>query len=248
MPRAFGRKPIAKTGIIITPTWELRKNKFLQSVRDIGDRWFVLLTFSLLFFHGVIWFSNAWEEGRVGKFGRRQSRSLVGLWRETNPFRPMIMIGSDQGYVAATKAAMQNLKTALVNFNSDIGRYPRIGVNSIPLAYAKADLKLLGTRPDNILVSSLAGVSNSIGMDYGIFLKLWKGPYMDADPNDFMTDSWESKIKYEYHDGRLWLHSAGPDGEFQPIDQVAIDNYEGDDICMSVGKVKIDSKKAGAKS
>ena len=156
---------------------------------------------------------------------------------------PMIGSITDQGKAAATRASMQNIKTALVNFNNDLGKFPHTGTvyagTAARTAINSACTEYLGDTLDkNILVelNTAAGDSN---MGISAFAKRWKGPYMDSEPAEFMTDAWESKIRYSYSQKAIYLHSWGPDGgnDYDATD-LNVGNEDTDDIVMSVSRVK----------
>ncbi|MBF0499884.1 MAG: type II secretion system protein GspG [Candidatus Riflebacteria bacterium] len=159
---------------------------------------------------------------------------------------PMIGSITDQGKASATKAQMQNIKTALVNFNNDLGKFPFLGLNASDKDQygTSAENSVLGTNvSSNVLVSNSvtgAGYSN-LGIQTATYAKRWKGPYMDSQPEDFMLDAWESKIHYEYYGNMLWLHSYGPDGQSDSSNfftNPPPNPYNGDDIFMSISRVK----------
>ena len=160
---------------------------------------------------------------------------------------PMIGSITDQGKTAATKANMNNIKTALVNFNNDLGKFPFTGTNPKDFAaYNAADTAALGdNEATNVLVSnSVAGNYNNLGIAATTYGKRWKGPYMDTAPNLFIVDSWEAKIRYFLSDKQIYLQTPGADGIFdKPYNSGATPNaaasgYEGDDILVSVSRVK----------
>lgn len=150
---------------------------------------------------------------------------------------PMIGNITDQGKASATRASMQNVKTALVNYNNDLGRFPHIGVTYNSDNINAADGNCLGPNVDkNVLVNENVATPFS-NMNIAAYGKRWKGPYMDADPAEFMTDAWEAKLTFKYHNKQLWLHSKGPDGQ-DDFACAVLPNYNGDDIVMSVTRVK----------
>jgi len=153
---------------------------------------------------------------------------------------PMIGSITDQGKASATRAAMQNIKTALVNYNNDLGKFPFTGTNpALPEAYNAADTECLGADiSKNVLVSnSIGSPIINLGSNTDIYKKRWKGPYMDSDPAEFMVDAWESKIHYKYYNHQLFLHSYGPDNQDDFVNALS-NNYEGDDIVMSISRTK----------
>ncbi len=151
---------------------------------------------------------------------------------------PMIAGIVDQGKVTATKAAMQAVKTGLIRYSNDLGKFPFCGTNaSLGSAYNTAGVSALGTTIDtNCLVTNSSGLLN-LNMPNWLYQKRWSGPYMDTDPAEFMIDPWESKILYQHGNKGIWLHSYGPDG-MDDFVQAIMNNYEGDDIVISLSKVK----------
>jgi hypothetical protein len=138
---------------------------------------------------------------------------------------------------------MHNLKSALINFNNDIGRFPILGDTPNPESVNAAADIVLGKAPaDNILINADACrktmTDRPMGIEPDRFAKRWKGPYMDSDPSDFMFDAWNTKIRYLYHAKAIWLHSAGADKTFEDIEKAKDQNYQGDDIILSVSRVK----------
>jgi hypothetical protein len=62
---------------------------------------------------------------------------------------------------------------------------------------------------------------------------------MDSDPTDFMYDAWGERIKYLHFNKGIWLQSAGMDMAYEScLACVTSPNYTGDDILLSVGKVR----------
>lgn len=141
---------------------------------------------------------------------------------------PMIGDIVNQGKASATRSKMSSLKSAIVTYKNDVGRYPFFGDkgNVSCISAYSADDVLADSVANNVLVNQVVnlGVTGATkdGNDevgywssfYGKGGRKWKGPYMDSDPADFMTDSWGTKIRYHAFDHSLILWSAGPDGEF----------------------------------
>lgn len=158
---------------------------------------------------------------------------------------PMIGSITDQGRASATKSKLSSLKSAILAYNGDTGRYPFWGdsawVKNADL-YNK-DTNLFGDGIDNnILTCSAYGT----GVNTNNFMfnipkyqnQKWKGPYMDAEPLDFMYDSWGTRIKYYHYNRGLWLHAAGPDQTFDAVTDATKTDYVGDDIVLSVARLK----------
>ena len=174
---------------------------------------------------------------------------------------PMIGDIINQGKASATRSKMSSLKSAIVTYKNDIGRYPFVGDKgnvSNMNAYC-ADAVLDDNAERNVLVNPavLLGVTgekpcgdeNSCWSTfYGKGGRKWKGPYMDSDPADFMTDSWGTLIKYHAFDHSLILWSAGPDGEFHNLtngdpnsdvlDSEAYAEGDTDDLFISIARFR----------
>lgn len=174
---------------------------------------------------------------------------------------PMIGDIINQGKASATRSKMSSLKSAIVTYKNDVGRYPFVGDKnkvSSKSAYC-ADAVLADNVANNVLVNqevNLGVTSEARGGDaengywttfYGKGGRKWKGPYMDSDPADFMTDSWGTKIRYHAFDHSLILWSAGPDGEFHEVggdpnsDVLDSEKYaegETDDLFISIARFR----------
>ncbi len=161
---------------------------------------------------------------------------------------PMIGSITDQGRASATKSKMSSLKSALLAYQSDVGRLPFIGNASVNRSESKAyniasgsDLLSYDNPDKNVLTSN-----NEPAVKFGInnYQKKWKGPYMDSDPSDFMVDSWGNNILYCAADKNVYLWSYGADGE--PHDGGVSNAFKAqtsdpdncDDIVISVARVK----------
>ncbi len=151
---------------------------------------------------------------------------------------PMIGSITDQGKSSATKASINNLKTALVNYNNDLGRFPHTANAYISANVNNADTAaLLNQSNQNVLVeNSVGGTFTNMGIN--AYAKRWKGPYMDSDASAFMQDAWDLKIKYFHHNKQIWLQSGGPDGQFNNAADVTVTGYSGDDLITSLSRVK----------
>ena len=155
---------------------------------------------------------------------------------------PMIGTITGQGYASSTKSAMFNIKAALANFRNDVGRFPHTLEGYNPESLNEADGVALGTSEEtNVLVNpNIASYGKGFAnMGISNFQKLWKGPYMDADPGEFMKDAWGRKIKYVFFNSGLYLHSSGVDGVFDEVANVLDTDYTGDDIIIQVSKLKL---------
>lgn len=177
---------------------------------------------------------------------------------------PMIGDIINQGKASATRSKMSSLKSAIVTYKNDVGRYPFYGDKdkvSCISAYSADDV-LADSVANNVLVNQEVnlGVAGEIlntdcatsdgcwSSFYGKGGRKWKGPYMDSDPADFMTDSWGTKIRYHAFDHSLILWSAGPDGEFHNLtngdpnsdvlDSEAYAEGQTDDLFISIARFR----------
>ncbi len=158
---------------------------------------------------------------------------------------PMIGNITDQGRASATKSKMSSLKSALLAYQSDVGRLPYKGKSSKTASnYDQTNLLSNSDETKNVLVYNewpLTCAPNN-------YARKWKGPYMDSDVSDFMVDSWGNTIKYTAQVGskNVYLWSAGPDGEFyesnanadKAFKQQSNAEAECDDILISVYRTK----------
>lgn len=158
---------------------------------------------------------------------------------------PMIGSITDQGRASATKSKISSLKSAILAYKSDIGRIPFIG---LPAnigdggCYNKASNVYLGTNEAaNVLVNEDVGCAD---MNITNYKRKWKGPYMDAAPEDFMMDSWGTKIVYVGYEKNIYLWSAGADMAFSPLTDVlcatTVEADAIDDIIQSIARVRKD--------
>lgn len=181
---------------------------------------------------------------------------------------PMIGDIINQGKASATRSKMSSLKSAIVTYKNDVGRYPFVGDKkqiSCADAYC-ADWLLSDSAVNNVLVNPevLLGVASETTLGdaengywttfYGKGGRKWKGPYMDSDPADFMTDSWGTPIRYHAFDHSLILWSAGPDGEWDEdgnnphpnvLNSEAYAEGETDDLFISIARFRRKFKAKG---
>ncbi|MBP7635758.1 prepilin-type N-terminal cleavage/methylation domain-containing protein [Candidatus Ozemobacteraceae bacterium] len=160
---------------------------------------------------------------------------------------PMITSITDQGRASATKSKLSSLKSAILAYNGDVGRYPFWGNPadvSCAVLYNK-DMELFNDNIDNNILTCGTyggGVINTTGGFVFNIAKYstqkWKGPYMDSEPLDFMYDSWGTRIKYFHYNHGIWLHAAGPDQKFDDSNDATLTNYTGDDIVLSIARTK----------
>lgn len=157
---------------------------------------------------------------------------------------PMIGSITDQGRSSATKSKLASLKSALISYKNDVGRFPFVGSNSFDgsqynaanntLLISNADAPTNGT--GNVLVTNETQpfVTN--------YQRRWKGPYMDANPEDFMHDGWGNRIVYFALDYNIYVRSFGIDGNkditADALDPAKQESGEVDDILVSVAKVR----------
>lgn len=143
----------------------------------------------------------------------------------------------------ASKAAMQNVKTALVNLRADMGRVPHLGgaadYDDAHVNGADAVLDLAADR--NVLCTSeVKGVSGwrMMGISVPQWRRQWRGPYLDGEPGEFMLDGWKRRIHLRVFRGYAYLWSAGADGRFDDLGQVVRNlATQSDDIVMSVTRL-----------
>ena len=159
---------------------------------------------------------------------------------------PMIGSITDQGRASATKSKMSSLKSALLAYQSDVGRLPYISGNSRnKAAYSQPDLLSENNESKNVLVYNEWPATG--GNEPNNYKRKWKGPYMDSDVSDFMVDAWGNTIKYMAYNKNVYLWSAGPDTEFTDESNPNLDEIfkkqsdpsaDCDDIVISVYRAK----------
>ena len=155
---------------------------------------------------------------------------------------PMIGSITDQGRASATKSKLSSLKSALLAYQTDVGRVPHLGCARTASQYDQDLLLSADCEDKNVLYSnSIAGWAGACKP--GNYSRRWKGPYMDSDPSDFMFDSWGNKIRYLAFKKNVYLWSAGADGSFASCVETAFKNQgcsssEDDDIVVSVLRTK----------
>ncbi len=155
---------------------------------------------------------------------------------------PMIGSITDQGRASATKSKMSALKSAMLAYQSDVGRLPFNGKPAEATTATKYDSNaILGLTLDtNVLVCDTLGNSSFNITNY---TRKWKGPYMDSDPGDFMLDAWGNPFRYGAKKNNVYLWSSGADGAFANTidDALSADKQEAgdnDDIAVSIVKVR----------
>lgn len=127
---------------------------------------------------------------------------------------PMIGSITDQGRTSATKSKLSALKSALLAYQSDIGRLPFNGEpKNATCATAYCQDMFLGDSDDkNVLINDYQCVSSAWNLKVPQYKRKWKGPYMDSEPQDFMYDSWGNRILYKAEGQHVYLWSHGIDG------------------------------------
>lgn len=162
---------------------------------------------------------------------------------------PMIGSITDQGRASATKSKISALKSAMLAYQSDTGRLPFTGKpDCAGYAISYCDATILGdTLATNVLVNDVLGNWTGGGLNFGIsnYTKKWKGPYMDAEPSDFMYDSWGNKMRYRASAKNVYIWSSGPDSAFETnlndaLCAESVANGDVDDIIMSIARSRKD--------
>ena len=154
---------------------------------------------------------------------------------------PMIGSITDQGRASATKSKMSSLKSALLAYQSDIGRLPYTGSCSRTAAKYNQKVLLCSCSEEwNVLYSNEWKADGCAPNNYH---RKWKGPYMDSDPSDFMFDSWGNEFRYAVKNKNVYLWSSGPDGDFsadveQAFKKQSETDSDVDDIVISIYRAK----------
>jgi len=153
---------------------------------------------------------------------------------------PMIGSITDQGRSSATKSKLSSLKSALVSYKNDVGRFPYMGnaVNDVSdgAKYNQAHNAYLASAENNVLIT------NATAVPITNYDRRWKGPYMDSNAEDFMTDGWGNRIGYFAHDFNIYIRSDGingiAEGVADALNAAKQESGEADDIITSVAKVR----------
>lgn len=163
---------------------------------------------------------------------------------------PMIGSITDQGRISATKSKLSSLKSAMLAYQSDVGRLPYDGKpneSRIKNNYNAEKVLSYECAEENVLTSENFGTENPHNFGISNYSRKWKGPYMDSDPSDFMYDSWGNQIYYVADGNNVYLWSYGPDqasdgGETGGIAAALAAQKENadfcDDIITSVARVR----------
>ena len=176
---------------------------------------------------------------------------------------PMIGDLVNQGRVSATKSNLSALKSALISYKNDVGRFPFHGTagnarciqaycvakvlaaNSVLNVLVNVQTPILGDGETYICGST---EDDKYAAGYGSKGRKWKGPYMDSPPEEFMVDAWGTPLRYVANGHSLILQSAGPDGEFSSTSPEVLvtqkkkedeeDESADDDIVLTVSRFK----------
>ena len=130
------------------------------------------------------------------------------------------------------------MKSALLAYQSDVGRLPRLG----------DDIKKKSAYNQELLLNTFDPEKNVLFSDNNEYIQLknyekkWKGPYLDGTPSKTMLDTWKTPIKYVPEGKNLYLWSYGPNRK--PDCSTAQEAFskqrfgEIDDIVVSVSRFK----------
>ncbi len=161
---------------------------------------------------------------------------------------PMIGSITDQGRSSATKSKLSTMKSALVSYKNDVGRFPYVGTNanlSLAKAYNEANTNYMNNQAHDGTTNDAGNVlvSNWVEPFSTNYQRRWKGPYMDANPEDFMVDGWGNRIEYFAKDYNIYVRSAGINGERDTTVEDTLDASKqedgtADDVLMSIAKVR----------
>ncbi len=153
---------------------------------------------------------------------------------------PMIGSITDQGRASATKSKISALKSAMLAYQSDVGRLPFKGLPNAATTVAAycSNHVLTDSQDSNVLVSDcnaqISGITN--------YNRKWKGPYMDSDPTDFMYDAWGNKLNYIAAGNNIYLQSSGPDSIMDTVNNALCSVLQAagstDDIILSIARTK----------
>ena len=155
---------------------------------------------------------------------------------------PIDLGGStNSGLISSTKAKMSDLKTAFICYSVDLGFFPFEGFvfdlasvertnNSIIGSDGSRNVFYTHNYPGNYLIETHR-------CDEKLYQQQWKGPYLDKNISEAFSDSFGNRIIYTGSGSDLFLHSAGIDGKFDPIEQVILTSYAGDDVYVKIGRV-----------
>ena len=155
---------------------------------------------------------------------------------------PMIGSITDQGRASATKSKLSSLKSALLAYQGDVGRFPFTGPDKKDGTKYDGDTLLCSVKEENNVLVCNADLLECVSN----YNKKWKGPYMDSDVEDFMVDAWGTPIQYLAYNKNLYLWSYGPDlapaTDEYTIDEIFKKQSDGDadvdDIVISVTRFK----------
>lgn len=137
-----------------------------------------------------------------------------------------------------TQTKLRNLKSALLAYQSDVGRMPYIG----------DDMKKKSAYNQELLLNAFDSQKNVLFSDNNEYIQLknyekkWKGPYLEGNPSKTMLDTWKTPIMYVPEGKNLYLWSYGPNKK--PDCSTAQEAFrkqssdEIDDIVVSVARFK----------
>ena len=152
---------------------------------------------------------------------------------------PMIGSVTDQGRESATKSKMSSLKSAIIAYKNDIGRYPSYGDPKQAASYDASKI-LQNTEEGNVLATDkwtlFDGAADKV--PEATYSKKWTGPYMDSLPEDFMFDSWGNRIQYLVHEKNLYLWSPGADNIYNVSKFPNGGTDDNDDIIVSIARFR----------
>lgn len=155
---------------------------------------------------------------------------------------PMIGSITDQGRASATKSKLSALKSALISYNNDVGRFPYVGNSDNVSKSAAYNATATGTSFMSDDATQNVLVTNDAEPFKTNYQRRWKGPYMDADPKDFMYDGWGNRIDYFASGKNIYLRSNGINGEAETLsdalDSAKQESGDVDDIIISVAKFR----------
>lgn len=154
---------------------------------------------------------------------------------------PMIGSITDQGRTSATKSKLSSLKSAMLAYQSDVGRLPfegKPGCSTSAKAYCADTVLNYECSEKNVLTSENWGAVPEMNFAISNYSRKWKGPYMDSEPSDFMYDSWGNPIYYVADGNNVYLWSYGPDqtddGGDGKISSALTQQKENADLCDDI--------------
>ena len=147
------------------------------------------------------------------------------------------------GLTAYTRQQFQQIKSGLLQFKSDLERFPHLGTEYQSAdCFRDFDVIILGVSSStNILINRNVQGPGIASPPMGIqgFADKWKGPYLEVPPLGLMRDGWGRRIRVRHFNKQLFLHSAGKDGRFESLEVVR--SAQGDtldDLVLSVSRLR----------